>query len=158
MKCFALALLVAISAAFDGTPSIAAAPAPNDYTNPVNWLCRPGRADPCAADQTATVVNADGRETIERFAADPNAPIDCFYVYPTASLDRTPNSDMIPDADEKRVTSEQVGRLESKCRVYVPMYRQVTVMALEASNAGKPMPGASRELAYGDVRDAWKEY
>src|SRR6478609_7228403 len=53
-------------------------PIPNNYAKDENWLCRPGRADACAADQTATVVQANGATSVETFKADPNAPIDCF--------------------------------------------------------------------------------
>lgn len=157
MKRLVLALLLAACAAPGAFAAPATQPAPNDYTDPANWLCRPGRADACAADQTATVVNADGSESKEAWSADPNAPIDCFYVYPTVSTEPTPNSDMIPGPGEKGVVVQQVARLASKCRIYAPMYRQVTLAALRAYMAGKPV-AASRALAYDDVRDAWNEY
>jgi hypothetical protein len=157
MKRLVLALLLAACAASGAFAAPAAQPAPNDYTDPANWLCRPGRADACAADQTATVVNADGSESKEVWSADPNAPIDCFYVYPTVSTEPTPNSDMIPGPGEKGVVVQQVARLASKCRIYAPMNRQVTLAALRAYMAGKPV-AASRALAYDDVRDAWNEY
>ncbi|HEX7726642.1 MAG TPA: DUF3089 domain-containing protein, partial [Rhizomicrobium sp.] len=157
MKRLVLTLLLAACAASGAFAAPAAQPAPNDYTDPANWLCRPGRADACAADQTATVVNADGSESKEVWSADPNAPIDCFYVYPTVSTEPTPNSDMIPGPGEKGVVVQQVARLASKCRIYAPMYRQVTLAALRAYMAGKPV-AASRALAYDDVRDAWNEY
>src|SRR5215211_2255898 len=66
----------------------------NDYADPKTWLCRPGRQDACAVDQTTTVVAADGKLTRETWKADPAAPIDCFYVYPTVSTDPGGNSDM----------------------------------------------------------------
>jgi hypothetical protein len=156
MKRLALALLLAACAAIPAAFG-ADAPPPNDYANPVNWLCRRGRSDACVSDQTATVVNADGSESKESWSADPNAPIDCFYVYPTVSFDPTPNSDMIPGPEEKNVVVHQVARLASKCRIYAPMYRQVTLSALRSFMAGKPV-AASRALAYDDVRDAWNEY
>ena len=71
-----------------------APPKPNDYADGKTWLCRPGRQDACAIDHTTTVVAADGKLSKETWTADPNAPIDCFYVYPTISTDPTPNSDM----------------------------------------------------------------
>ncbi|MBS0274328.1 MAG: DUF3089 domain-containing protein [Proteobacteria bacterium] len=154
MKRLVLALLLAACAA---PGAFAAQPAPNDYTDPANWLCRPGRTDACTTDQTATVVNANGSESKESWSADPNAPVDCFYVYPTVSIEPTPNSDMISGPGEKGVVVQQVARLASKCRIYAPMYRQVTLAALMSFMAGKPV-AASRELAYDDVRDAWQEY
>ena len=131
--------------------------APNDYTDPATWLCRPGRADACTTDQSATVVNADGSEKIEAWTADPNAPIDCFYVYPTVSLEPQPNSDMTITRAEKGVVVQQVARLASKCSIYAPMYRQVTLAALRAVLSGQPF-SANGLLAYNDVRDAWNEY
>ena len=44
---------------------------------------------------------------------NPNAPIDCFYVYPTVSTDPTPNSDMIADAAELNVIRQQFARFGS---------------------------------------------
>src|SRR5580704_17912890 len=71
------------------------AAAKNDYGNGENWLCRPGRTDACAADLSTTVISADGKMTRENFEANPNAPIVCFYVYPTVSIERNGNSDMV---------------------------------------------------------------
>jgi hypothetical protein len=146
-----LAILCALPASAQ-TP-----PKPNDYTDPSTWLCRPGRTDACTIDQNATVVNADGSEHVQTWTADPNAPIDCFYVYPTVSHEPTPNSDMTITAAERGVVAQQVARFASQCRVYAPMYRQVTLTALRDLLSGKPV-AVDRHLAYDDVRDAWKEY
>ena len=138
-------------------PAPAAAPAPNDYAQDANWLCRPGRQDACAADQTATVIQADGATSVETFKADPNAPIDCFYVYPTVSSDPGGNSDMTPDLPEKAVADQQFARFGSVCRLYAPSYRQVTIAALRKVMMGQASPGDAA-LAYGDVLAAWKDY
>ena len=138
-------------------PAAAPAPAKNDYSNGDNWLCRPGRQDACAVDLTTTVVAADGKMTREAWAANPKAPIDCFYVYPTVSTDPTPNSDMVADDPEKGVVRSQFARFGALCRTYAPMYRQTTLTALRARLAGKPME-VDRTLAYTDVADAWKYY
>jgi hypothetical protein len=145
---------LAASAAFAQTES---KPAKNDYSKGETWLCRPGRQDACAADLTTTIVEASGKLKQEKFAADPKAPIDCFYVYPTVSLDPTPNSDMIAGPEENRVVQHQLARFASKCRVYAPLYRQVTLTALRARMSGKPMT-ADLALGYNDVLDAWKHY
>src|SRR5215813_1376611 len=135
-----------------------AAPASgNDYTKPENWLCRPGRKDACAIDMTTTVVAADGKLTREPWTANPKAPIDCFYVYPTVSNDPTPNSDMTAGPEELNVIRAQFARFGSQCRLYAPLYRQVTLTALRAFLAGRPMT-ADRTMAYHDVLDAWNYY
>ncbi len=136
-----------------------AQPAPNNYADDKSWLCRPGRSDVCEADLTTTIILENGNLTRERWNADPNAPIDCFYVYPTVSTDLTPNSDMVADPAELNVIRQQFARFASKCRPYAPMYRQVTLAGLRIllgrGNAGVAL---SRGLAYDDIRDAWKHY
>lgn len=130
---------------------------PNDYAKPDNWLCLPGRQDACASDQTTTIVEADGKTSVETFKAATAPAYDCFYVYPTVSTDPGGNSDMVIDPAEKRVVDQQLARFASKCRVFAPMYRQVTLAALRSVMLGRPSPGDA-ELAYGDVRDAWRWY
>ncbi|MGE0884611.1 MAG: DUF3089 domain-containing protein [Blastocatellales bacterium] len=129
----------------------------NDYSKANNWLCRPGRQDACAVDLTTTIVAADGKLSTEKWEADPKAPIDCFYVYPTVSLDATGNSDMIAGLEEKSVIRSQFARFGSKCRPYAPLYRQVTLTALRSLISGKTM-AVDRALGYNDVVDAWKYY
>jgi Protein of unknown function (DUF3089) len=129
----------------------------NDYANGENWLCRPGRADACMADLTTTVISPNGKMAREEFVADASAPIDCFYVYPTVSIERTGNSDMIVGPAEKLVARTQFARFGSKCKLYAPMYRQVTLVALLAAQTGHPIP-VDRLLAYNDVVDAWNYY
>ncbi|MCF8506103.1 MAG: DUF3089 domain-containing protein [Caulobacter sp.] len=132
-------------------------PAGNDYARPETWLCLPGRTDACAADQTATIVAANGTLTREAFtpAADPG--VDCFYVYPTVSNDPTGNSDMTANAEELFVVSAQFARFGAVCRTFAPLYRQITLTALRGFMTGKPIP-ADRELGYGDVKAAWDWY
>ncbi len=132
-------------------------PEKNDYAKDASWLCRPGRKDACAIDMSATVIQADGTQTRETWAANPQAPIDCFYVYPTVSTDPTPNSDMQAGPEETRVVAAQAARFGSQCRVFAPLYRQVTLTALRAAMAGQAMTG-NRTLGYSDVVQAWNHY
>jgi hypothetical protein len=138
-------------------PAPGPAAAPNDYADPATWLCLPGRSDACAINLDATVIAADGTTRVDRFHADPNAPIDCFYVYPTVSRDPGANATMAIEPEERRVVAQQFARLGSKCRLFAPMYRQVTLTALVARMAGRPMT-ADRDLAYNDVAAAWRHY
>ncbi|HWZ46582.1 MAG TPA: DUF3089 domain-containing protein [Candidatus Saccharimonadales bacterium] len=131
--------------------------AKNDYANGENWLCRPGRQDACAVDLSTTIISANGKLARESWAADPGAPIDCFYVYPTVSNDPGGNSDMVPGPEEQGVVRAQFARFASQCRAYAPMYRQITLTALRAALGGTPMP-MDRALAYNDVLDAWNYY
>ena len=155
--------LGAASAAQAQTPAPAPlAPPPgmthNDYTDPATWLCRPGRQDACTVNLDATVITADGKLSKETYKADPNPPIDCFYVYPTVSNDPGANATMAIEPEEQSVVMAQFARFGAKCRLYAPMYRQVTLTALKAGMTGKPMADANPALAYADVLDAWNEY
>lgn len=148
-------------------PASAAQPAedtkPNDYGNTKSWLCRPGRPagekNACDVDETTTVVASSGALSRETWKANPNAPVDCFYVYPTVSTDPTDHSDMNPDAAELNVVKQQIARFGSACRVYAPLYRQVTLAGLRKVLAGGGGGAAlDRGLGYEDVRDAWHYY
>lgn len=146
------------------TPATPAAPAENprtDYANAANWLCRPGIANnACEVNLDATIVKANGATTVETYKADPDAPIDCFYIYPTVSLDQTAFSDLKPGPEELSVVKTQFARLGSKCRLFAPMYRQFTLGALRARMSGGaavPMNGTLAD-ANNDVDDAWAWY
>lgn len=143
-------------------PAAAAEPVQkNNYADDRNWLCRPGRQDACAVDMTTTVVSADGKLSRETWAIDANAPIDCFYVYPTVSTDPTPNSDMTADPAELNVVRQQFARFGSRCRPYAPLYRQVTLAGLRRVLGGGATSAASaldRGTGYDDVVDAWRHY
>ena len=131
----------------------------NDYADAKSWLCRPGQHDACDVDLTTTVITADGKLSRETWKGDAHAPIDCFYVYPTVSTDPTPNSDMNPDPAELNVIRQQFARFGSKCRLYAPMYRQITLAGLRTLLAGAAS-GVTIDhgLHYDDVRDAWNYY
>jgi len=137
-----------------GPASPAATP---DYSQDSAWLCRPGRADPCASNQDVTVVRPDGKVRAERFKRASTPAFDCFYVYPTVSLDPTPNSDMTAGAEENAVATAQAARFTAKCRVFAPLYRQVTLTALRGTMTGQPMT-ADRAMALADVTAAWNDY
>jgi pimeloyl-ACP methyl ester carboxylesterase len=156
--------------AFAGTAAAQTAPAtqpaaeapaqPNNYGDAKSWLCRPGRQDACAVDLSTTVVAADGRLTKETWTAGANAPIDCFYVYPTVSTDTTPNSDMTADPAELNVVRQQFARLVSKCRPFAPLYRQITLAGLRRvlANPSATTTAFGSGVQYEDVRDAWRHY
>jgi hypothetical protein len=137
-------------------------PAPNDYADKANWLCWPGRADACESDLTTTVVKADGSTSVQTFKPAPNAPIDCFYVYPTVSTEPGVISDMKVEAAETNVVVQQAARLTAKCRLYAPMYRQLTLTALRGFITGQLTPAAAAaahpQTGYNDVKDAWNYY
>ena len=127
------------------------------YSKDASWLCRPGRHAACDIDLAATVVAADGTLKREPFRAAVNAPIDCFYVYPTISTDPGANSDMTPDPAELNVIAQQFARFSQVCKVYAPVYRQITLAGLRRIMTGG-LDALSSGLAFDDVRDAWRYY
>ncbi|TWB47635.1 DUF3089 domain-containing protein [Nitrospirillum viridazoti] len=135
-----------------------ARPAAPDYSQDANWLCRPGRADACAQDQTATVITADGHMTREAFRPASDPPIDCFYVYPTVSLDPGGNSDLMPGPEEFTVVAGQFARYAARCRTFAPMYRQVTLTSLHARMNGAASQPPDRAMPYADILAAWRHY
>ncbi|HEY7799359.1 MAG TPA: DUF3089 domain-containing protein [Hyphomonadaceae bacterium] len=147
-------------------PAPAAAPAlppivHTDFSKGENWLCRPGIArNYCDVNLDATIVKADGSTTVEKFTPNPNAPIDCFYIYPTVSLDPSSYSDLVPGPEEMNVVKAQFARLGSKCRLFAPMYRQFTLGALRARRSGSAAPDTQINPGSGtaDVNDAWAWY
>ncbi len=131
--------------------------APMDYSQVGAWLCRPGLDDACRQVATATVIAADGTLTSDRFAAAGDPPIDCFYVYPTVSRDESGNSDTLVGLEEREIVRQQLARFGSACRLYAPVYRQVTLSSLRKLLAGED-PASNREMAYADVKAAWERY
>jgi hypothetical protein len=152
----------AIVAAFQSGAFAQTPPPKNDYADAKNWLCLPDRAkDACTTDENATVVAADGTLTPEPFTADPKAKIDCFYVYPTVSLDPGVLATMKAEPAETTVVKQQFARLGASCRLFAPLYRQFTLTALAAAMSGHPLPGSMAQrptTPYDDVRDAWNWY
>ncbi len=147
---------LSLPAAAQTAPASSAAPAP-DYAQDSAWLCRPGRADACAVNQDVTVIQANGKRKIEKFKPAPSPQFDCFYVYPTVSNDATPNSDMAPGPEELAVAASQAARFASECRVFAPLYRQVTLTALRAFITGQPVT-MDRDMPVNDVTAAWNDY
>lgn len=150
-----LALSIAAPDAFAQTTS---APPSPDYANPQAWLCRPDRPGACDVDLSTTVLGSDGRATLERARMDPSAPVDCFYVYPTVSTDTTTFSDLVPDAAERNVVRLQLARFGTKCRLFAPMYRQLTLAAMSRAHAAGNESPDFLGVGYEDVRAAWRYY
>ena len=156
-----LFLIVAALAAAAGLAPVSAqarqsAIAP-DYSRDSSWLCLPARSDACSAPLRTTALNANGYGSTGLSTAAKNPPVDCFYVYPTASNDDGFNSDMVPGREEKLAAETQFARFASVCRPFAPIYRQMTVSSVAAYMAGADMTQAGL-LAYGDVAAAWRNY
>ena len=133
-------------------------PPPPDYSKASDWLCLAGRDDVCSTPLPTTALNPDGYGSIKESRVAKDAPIDCFYVYPTSSNDQGLNSDLKPDkGGEILATQTEFARFASVCRPFVPLYRQMTLGAVAAYSAGLDIKPAA-ELAYADISNAWRTY
>ena len=119
------------------------------------WLCKPGISNnPCEPGFATTMLSPTGQVLGTR-NVKPDKPrgIDCFYVYPTVSDDSGTNSDLSIDPEERSIALYQAARYSLHCRVFAPMYRQVTLTGIAGT-----IPPAAAQLAYGDVLAAWRAY
>jgi Protein of unknown function (DUF3089) len=121
------------------------------------WLCRPGQhPDPCTAGLSTTVYSPRlAPLRVEHPAAVRNPRVDCFYVYPTVSDQKTINANLDIDPQERSIALYQAARYSQYCRVYAPMYRQLTLVGIGA--AAHPT-AAQRALPLADVRAAFRTY
>ena len=153
----AFAALASAGVAQAQTPAPSAKPAAPDYRQESAWLCRPGRKDACAVDLDALAITPAGVRTVERFAPAADPKVDCFYVYPTVSAQKGDLADLTIDHEEMAVARVQAARFASRCRLFAPMYRQVTGAGL-AKSMQPGGPAADWVTPYLDVRAAWRDY
>lgn len=124
----------------------------------VVWLCRPGRAsDPCTSGLTTTVVRASGATATQRATDVPSSPYDCFYVYPTVSSEKSTNANLRVQQAEIATAEAQASRFSTVCRVWAPMYRQVTLATL-AAHPTLDVPAAATATAYDSLRRAFTTF
>ncbi len=143
-------------------PLPAADIAHTDFANPSLWLCRPGLADDkCKVNLDATIIDTAGKTKIEKHTPASDAKVDCFFVYPTVSDDKTWASDWTVDKMEIDDIKLQFARFGSVCRQFAPIYRQTTLTTLRIASGG-PQPIGERLPqgvgGYNDVVDAWNWY
>jgi hypothetical protein len=152
----ALLTFAALAAAAPAAAQAPAAAAP-DYSKTSTWLCLPGRPDVCSTPLPTTALNPNGYGSTGRSGIAKDAPIDCFYVYPTVSRDEGMNSDLNVDNSERGAAKVQFARFASVCRTYAPIYRQMTLASVAAFAAGADVAQPAK-LAYADVANAWRTY
>src|SRR5436190_3454933 len=121
------------------------------------WLCKPGVSpDPCKGDLTASVLDASGSVVrTDRTKVPKSPPIDCFYVYPTVSGQSTINATLHVDPEETAIAEYQAQRFSQDCRVFAPMYRQLTLQGIFDPSK---ITAKTRAIAYNGVVAAWHEY
>ena len=145
------------AAALAGAAQTAAAPGAPDYTMHHAWLCLPTRQTACSKPLPTTALNPNGYGSTGVSTVSEKPKVDCFYVYPTVSRDAGLNSDLVAGGEEELMAETQAARFSSVCRVFAPIYRQMTLASIAAYAAGTDVSAAGR-IAYGDVRAAFRQY
>src|SRR3954466_11544046 len=95
-------------------------------------LWKPGmHANPCEPSLTTTVFSpAAKRLGVQHIRRARPRRADCFYVYPTVSDQARPQATKVVDDVLRSVALQQTARYSRDCRVFAPVYRQVTIQGL----------------------------
>jgi hypothetical protein len=124
-----------------------------------HWLCKPGtNAANCTPSLSTTSLSPTGQVLgVQNVRRDRQPRFDCFYVYPTVSDQPTPQATFAIDPEINSIVFYQAARYTQHCRLFVPVYRQLTLQGIGVSGASTATP-QMRQTAYKDVRDAWRDY
>jgi hypothetical protein len=123
------------------------------------WLCLPGhKPDPCTPGLSTTVYSPSFQKLRVGHPPQVKSPkVDCFYVYPTVSDQKTGNANLHIDPEEDSIALYQAARYSQYCDVYAPMYRQVTLAAI-GLGLGKPTTRPNTTIGLSDVEHAFETY
>jgi len=148
-------LAVALLAALCALALLAAPHA--DAAARTTWLCSPSlKSDPCRPSLATTQISPTGTVLgSTQVTASRKPAFDCFYVYPTVSNQPTPQATLKIDPEERSIALYQASRYSKDCRVYAPMYRQITIQGLLNP---KTVTATMQRTGYADVVAAWREY
>ncbi|MBI5103893.1 MAG: DUF3089 domain-containing protein [Solirubrobacterales bacterium] len=152
MRCIRVALLASVAAAVLAVP--AASPAA------VKWLCKPGlKTDQCSPGLGTTRFSPAGTKLGTQTPRRGARKVDCFYVYPTVSDQKTMIATKALDPEIKSIALYQAARYTQECRVFAPVYRQRTIAGIQDSvSGGGPRKGVVNDKGYDDVLEAWRSY
>jgi len=121
------------------------------------WLCKPGsKPDPCTPGLSTTVYSPKlAKLRVLHPQQVRNPKIDCFYVYPTVSDQKTITANLNIDPVENSIALYQAARYSQYCKVYAPIYRQLTLTGILGTTKVTP---AQRAIGLSDVRAAFRTY
>ena len=110
--------------------------------------------DPCAGNLITTNIDPAGGHTTSQLAPAADPPVDCFYVYPTTSRQTSINADLSIDPEERSVAAAQASLFSQVCKVYSPIYPQLTIPALSSGQITLD----NVQTAYDGVYAAFTDY
>ncbi len=103
------------------------------------WLCKPGLAkDACTPSLKTTEFSPAGKRLgVSNVKRVRRPKFDCFYVYPTVSNAAAPRAPLRVDPELRSIARYQAARYSRDCRVYAPVYRQITITGIFGSGAAQ---------------------
>src|SRR3954469_18616559 len=128
------------------------------YRDPAWWVCRPDLpSDACRGDLATTILEPDGKRTVEAHAPARDAKLDCFYIYPTIDLSLLPGNhvDFSDLAKIRSTAAAQIARFSEVCNVYAPLYRQATIATYFSTKGDQKH---FFDVAYSDIAAAFAVY
>ncbi len=140
-----------------------ASPDDNPYASEDLWLCRPDiENDHCdTADLSTTEMQPDGTMvTLTEVASNPDAEVDCFYVYHTVNKSPEPGNTetLVPHPENVIATVFRNGaHYRAACRVFAPLYHQMSLITYREF-AWRWQETEYFERGYNDVVDAFEYY
>jgi hypothetical protein len=159
----ALAAALTLAGCSSGGTAVTVPTTASDKTGTV-WLCKPGMAnDPCAFSLKTTAVAANGKRTAATFAGlrplSTAKNFDCFYVYPTVSLQDTGNTSLTITSAEVDAAIDQAAPFSRVCNVFAPMYRQATWPSVDAGLKGNESTLRDTfSVGYNSLLSAWNDF
>jgi hypothetical protein len=109
--------------------------------------------------ESATAITATGSAKALATPQPASSKVDCFYVYPTVSAQKTTNANLVVGKAEIGAAAAQVSRFSSVCQVWSPMYRQVTLAGLTAGFTASAVSNeAAYSIAYNSLLSGWKDF
>ena len=96
------------------------------------WLCKPGmRANPCEPSLTTTVFSPAGKRLgVQHVQPGEAAAGGLLLRLPTVSDQPRPQATQVVDDVLRSIALQQTARYSRDCRVFAPVYRQVTIQGL----------------------------
>jgi len=132
------------------------------YASKDLWLCRPDiENDRCdTADLSMTEIRPDGSQVVSEVAPNPDAKVDCFYVYQSVNGSPEPGNTetLFPHPDNVlRALLRDGAHYRGVCRMFAPLYHQMSTGTIyEFVFSWQPTEYFQR--AYDDVVDAFEYY
>jgi Protein of unknown function (DUF3089) len=150
--------LVTAGCSTAGRPASTTAKTPGATASPA-WLCQPGQAaDPCDSSLAVSAVTADGAVRSATWPSSAGASkFACFYVYPTWSVAKTPNTSLAVTQVLAYDAMEQGAPFSQVCDVWAPVYRSQTLPSvLKGLKGDEQVMNSTFTTAYDSVLPAWQ--